>query len=275
VAVEGKKGRIATLVVMAGAVAAPTIHEVSSDRPRVVDDGRVNVLWLAALKPYPERYASLTREQKKAVQALEIRYGELLDALTAVDGMGGDHGRYHVTKPETERGLWQLLKNLPRYPAAPRMIMAALDDVYLGYHANGWWGPWWHWPYFHCEKASELAVRMAKDYPELEEEALWTRIYCHRIQNWSDIDSRRASERGAESPWKADPDQLRILGAQLLQKFPDGKYAARVKQLFASENPMLTLPGYPVMGRTPPGGGMAMTVRRYDGPEFLIDRSPR
>ena len=110
------------------------------------DLDRDKVSWRAALAYYPERYAGLDSGRMSETKKLEAKYRELMDALTVIDGRGFDHGQFHETKRERERELWALMKEVPAYPAAPRLILASIDDVYLGYHSNGWWGPWWHWP---------------------------------------------------------------------------------------------------------------------------------
>lgn len=263
-----KKARSGILVY--GILASGMLVSALRSHARPIDWDRDNVQWVSALAPYPERYRGLSKVEVQTVKTLEERYRTVMDALTVVDGMGGDHGRYHRTKPEREQELQAILKELPTYPAAPRLILAALDDVYLGHHNNGWWGYWWHWPYFDCAKAIALADRLTALAPELEEEALWTKFYCYRVKGWAE--DPRYEGREPQERWTSDADQARKVGAELLTKHPGGKYAARVTALLGGKDLVLTLPGYPVMGRTRPGGGYATTVRRYDGPEFVIER---
>jgi len=242
----------------------------SDDRLSLPVD-RDNLRWRDAIRRFSGRYDGLTAAQGEQVRIQERRYAFLLDQLTAVDGMGSNHGKYHQTKPEREAELWKLLSELPNYPAASRLVLAAIDDVYLGFHANGWWGYWWHWPYLDCAKAVALADRLASRYPEFREEALWTKIYCYRVQGWAEFVELPGST--PQETWKSDERRARALCDELLKAFPDGKYAARAKGLLAEKALLLQLPGYPVMGRTPSGlGGYAHTERRYDGLEFQIVR---
>jgi hypothetical protein len=232
---------------------------------------RDNLRWRDAIRRYSGRYEGLTAAQEQQVRIQERRFASLLDQLTAMDGMGSDHGKYHQTKPEREAELWALLGELPNYPGAPRLVLAAIDDVYLGFHGNGWWGYGWHWPYLDCAKAVALADRLAALDSEFREEALWTKIYCYRVQGWAEFVELPGPT--AQEKWKSDERRARALCDELLKWFPEGKYASRVKALMAEKKLLLQLPGYPVMGRTPSGlGGYSHSERRYDGPEFQIVR---
>src|SRR5688572_5142297 len=114
------------------------------------------------------------------------------------------------------------------------MILAALDEIYLGYRSNGNWGWWWHWPYFNCFKATLLVERLERSHPALAEEALWTRIYCHRINGLKDSkdgDLLHTEAMEAQYFWIADPPKVKSLCESYLERFPKGKYVARIRQL--------------------------------------------
>ena len=238
---------------------------------------RENERWRYALRS-DARLAGLDKARRADVKAWEERYRLLMDALTAEDGHGGDHGLHHRTKPEREAELWTHLKSLPAYRAAPAILLASIDDVYLGYHGNGWWGVWWHWPYLNCTRAEELADRLARDHPAFEEEALWTRIYCSRVKGWSE--SERTGGYPSPDPsapsqdrWTSDAAKVTALCQELQRKYPNGKYASMAAALLSGKQLLLELPGHPVWGRVrSDGSGRSFTVKSYEGPDFIIER---
>ena len=240
---------------------------------------RDNERWRAALQHYPGRYSGLDATQVGDVKKLEARFREIMDALTAIDSPGGHHGASHETKPDREQELWTLLGRIPQYPAASRLILAAIVDVYLGFHGNGWWGYWWHWPYLDCAKAVTLADRLIENHPGMEEEALWTKIYCYRVLGWGGSERNgRSGPRGNEAQynWKPDPKRVRALCEQLQVSHPKGRYAAPAAALLKLPDLVLDLPGYPVAGRTRHDPkAVSMSIVGHTGPDFLLNRADR
>lgn len=242
---------------------------------RSSSDDRDNARWKEALDDFPGRYAGLEAEELARVKSLESEYREVMDALTANDGREGDHGAHHQLKRDREPVLWKILESLPVYPGLSHLILAAIDDVYLGYHGNGYWGRHWHWPYLDCSKAVSLADRLAREDVSALEEALWTEIYCYRIMGWRDT-KRYMNDEGREPQftWSANPERVRWLCRELLRRFPNGKYAKRAASLLGQEDLLLELPVVPVAGRIRLGSkARSLTVVPHTGPEFVIDRS--
>lgn len=175
---------------------------------------------------------------------LERRHAELLTLLTEKKG-GGLHGAYHEAREDLERELWDLLGKLPRHPAAARLLLASIDGVYLKFHANGYQGWTWHHPYFDCRKALALAERLLKEHPGSGEEALWTKLHCHRLRGLEPDEADGAYPSAsvkAQSAWKADPAKAREAATELLARFPKGPYAARVKGWLLLRDEDLILP---------------------------------
>lgn len=142
------------------------------------------------------------------------------------------------------------------FRGGPNLLLRAIDSVYLRYHDNAYHGWIWHWPYFDCGKAVELAERLRTVYPQAAEESLWTKIYCYRIQGLNgtkDVDSdesRKYASIAAQVRWKADPERVRALCRELIESYPRGKYAARASELLEQKDLLVELPtswGQPVI----------------------------
>lgn len=217
-----------------------------------------------ALADFPGRYEEFEKEAIPEVKELERTYGRLLTLLTTDNAFGGPHGSAHKPDDRLEHEFWALLKKLATYHGSGRMILAAIDEVYLGYRDSGNWGWWWQWPYFNCFKATLLGDRLEKDFPDLAEEGLWTKIYCSRVNGL-------ATSKYGEEPrlidfeameaqyfWKADPERVKALCQELLKRFPVGKYSARARDLMSLDGVTLTLTGTP-----------------GEGAAAVIDRRPR
>jgi hypothetical protein len=180
--------------------------------------------------------------------AFESQCKQLLADLTAKDGTRGFHGPFHNLKEDKERELWNLLARAPRYPGAPKMLLRAIDDVYLRYHENMYHGWIWHCPYFDCKKAVELSDRLLAQYPDFTEEALWTKLYCYRIKGLDgnrypyDSDFKMYATVKAQTQWESDGDKVRALCRELQEKFPKGKYAKRIPELLEMKDIEVTLP---------------------------------
>jgi hypothetical protein len=218
------------------------IHHTSrGDHPPI--PGCFNRAWETAVAPFEGRYAGLTQEQVHDVRRAEVRFAGLLDTLTAVDGCGDEHGCYHITKNDKEKELWSLLQSLPPHPGEARLLLSAIDDVYLGYHWNGFWGNAWHWPYLSCVKAVALAERLMDRHPDQGEEALWTMVYCHRVMGWLEFDSGSGGVESDASTeqrfWVSSPDKARALCNELLRRFPMGRHANHAKRLLELEDAKL------------------------------------
>jgi len=214
---------------------------------------RFNRKWEKATDLYPGRYLGLKDVEIHWIRHRESRFAQLMNDLTAVDGCSDVHGCYHILKESREQELWTLLETLPNYPGEANLLLAAIDDVYLGYHWNGYWGYDWHWPYFNCAKAVQLAERLAKNHPELGEEALWTLIYCHRVGEMRADESTDTAAGKAQSEWKGSEEKVRSLFVELAQRYPRGRQvsqASRLLELPFSEL-MLNRPRQPVFGSRP------------------------
>ena len=207
---------------------------------------RYNRAWETATVPYPGRYAGLNAGDMHRVRHKELRFAQLLDSLTAVDGCSDLHGCFHIQKDEQEAKLWILLEKLPNYPGKANLLLAAIDDVYLGYHWNGYRGYDWHWPYFNCLKAVTLAERLAVHHPDLEAETLWILIYCYRVLGLKEAkgyegqggDSNAAR---AQMEWKFSPAKVRELCKTSLEKFPNSPYVDRLKRLLTLDDDHLSI----------------------------------
>jgi hypothetical protein len=120
-------------------------------------------------------------------------------------------------------------------------LLAAIDDVYLGYHWNGYWGYDWHWPYFNCFKAGELAHRLASRHPEAREEALWTLIYCYRVSGMTERDSTDTPAGKEQEKWTGSLEQARMLCRELLKDYPQGRHAEHARQLLGKTDVELSI----------------------------------
>ena len=231
------------LIAVAGCSVPPELRMVE----------RFNRSWEKATDPYPGRYLGKEGWVLHWVRHRELRFARLLDDLTALDGCGDHHGCYHILKENQELELWSLLEKLPVYPGEANLLLAAIDDVYLGYHWNGYWGYDWHWPYFNCAKAIQLAERLAKNHPESAEEALWTLIYCYRVGELGDDESSDTTAGKAQSEWKGSAAKARSLCGELIQRYPTGRHAPQAQRLLglAESEFMLKRPRQPVFGARP------------------------
>jgi hypothetical protein len=230
----------------------------------------------AAIEDFPGRYEGLETEGILEAQAMERDFAGLMKRLSRDNDRGGPHGAAHRVNDALEHELWALLKRFANYPGSGRMILAAVDEIYLGYRSNGNWGWWWHWPYLNCFKAMLLAERLEVSHPALAEEALWTRIYCHRVNGLRGTKNGESLESEAmESQyfWTADPIKVKALCESYLERHPKGKYLARVRNLLEMKDVTLTLPGHPVGGMVEPSDdATSFSTQEYDGPRFIIDR---
>jgi hypothetical protein len=217
----------------------PPLHRTSRGDHRPIP-GWFNRVWESAVTPFEGRYAGLTAEQVRDVRRAEVQFTGLLESLTAVDGCGDEHGCYHVTKNDKEKELWSLLHSLPRHPGEARLLLSAIDDVYLGYHWNGFWGNAWHWPYLSCVKAVDLAERLMERHPDQTEEALWTMAYCYRVMGWLEFDSGSGGVESDASTeqrfWKSSPGKARARCNELIRRFPAGRHASHAKRLLELED---------------------------------------
>ena len=230
-----------------------------------------------ALEDFPGRYEDLEPEGIPEAQKMEREFATLMKKLTSDNELGGPHGAAHRINDELEHEFWALLKRLADYPGSGRMIIAALDVIYLGYRRNGNWGWWWHWPYFNCFKASLLLERLERAHPSLAEEALWTRIYIHRVNGLrgsKEGELLKSEAMEAQYFWTADPVNVKALSESYLERYSKGKYAARVRKLLEMKDVTLTLPGHPVAGMVDPGDdATSFSSKAYDGTSFIFDRS--
>ena len=195
-------------------------------------------------------YTGLSPKAIASIRPLEKRADELFKTLTVEDGAGG-HGSYHESKPSDVKELELLLSKLPTYRGAARILLRAIDDVYLRFHSNGYHGWSWHYPYFDCVKAMKLADRLLKDHPESAEEALWTKVFCYRIGG---PDEKRYPEV-PQAGWRADAEKARVFARELIERFPGGKYKKRAAALLEEKEILIGLP-------TSPGGGDPPVIDR-------------
>lgn len=183
----------------------------------------------------------------KAVEAaghLQQRHAELLRLLHERSGEGL-HGPFHQRREDLERELWALLESLPRRPESARILLASIDGIYLKFYANGYHGWEWHHPYFDCRKAVILAERLLRDHPAQAEEALWTKLYCHRLRGLAADEAAGGYQTAsvlAMRAWKADAAKARETAKELLEKFQKGPYAARVTEWLKLGDEELILP---------------------------------
>ncbi len=183
-------------------------------------------------------YRGLDRKTAALVKEDEVKFDDLLKRLTSKDAEGM-HGVFHRVDDEAQKQLWALLKEVPAYRGGARLLLAAIDRVYLAYHENGYHGWIWHRPYFDCAKAVALAERLEKEHPSQAEEALWTRLYCYRMRALPKgrASGYKYSGELAQIEWKADAAKVRAIGEEMLKRFPEGKYAKRVAELLKRDDP--------------------------------------
>jgi len=189
-------------------------------------------------------YSGLDRKTAEAIRPLGRRHGELIGLLNNRDGEGALHGSFHQLREDLEKELWGLLEKLPRLPVAGRMILTAIDEVYLKVHNNGYHGWLWHHPYFDCAKAVALSDRLIRDHPGFVEEALWTKLYCFRLRGLEESERPPYDTAAAKAQllWKPDAARARAAAKELAEKFPKGPYAARAAEGLKASDDALILP---------------------------------
>lgn len=196
-------------------------------------------------------YSGLDRKAAGAIRLQEERHAELIRLLQKKDGQGL-HGSFHELQEDLEKELWGLIDKLPRYPGAARLILAAIDEVYLKVHDNGYHGWTWHHPYFNCSKAVALADRLIRDHPPAAEEALWTKLYCFRLRGLGekDLQNYEIAAAKAQKAWRPDAAQARAAAKELAERFPKGPYAGRAADCLQLSDDALILP--PIRGYAHP-----------------------
>ena len=227
---------------------------------------------LESLRMFPGRYDGLEGDGITDAKEKERQFAVLMKGLSRYNRHDLPHDPAHEPDDTLEHRLWALLRDMPNYPGSGRVILAAIDQIYLGYRENGNWGWWWHCPYFNCFKATLLAERLSVWHRDLAQEALWTRIYCYRVNGlgkpvynfgeypW-DVDYESMQ---LQHFWRSDPAKVKALCEELLQRFPNGKYAGRAKVIHELKDVTLTIPGRE--------GVVDMQSAYPNGPPFVIDR---
>jgi hypothetical protein len=191
-------------------------------------------------------YWGLDRETARKTSATVRRCDEHLAALTATNGKGR-HGPFHDTDDKREREFLALLGTLPRFRGGGPLLLKAIDQVYLNFHANGYHGWLWHCPYVDCTKALMLADRLEREYPDFTEDAIFTRIYCYRVRGLDkgEEDPEASAAARAQLAWKADPERARTLCRELLEKYPKGRYATLAAELLGRKDLLIIPPSGP------------------------------
>lgn len=157
--------------------------------------------------------------------------------LTSKENPGAE-GSYHERDDDLENHFFRRLIELPHHSETPRILLAAIDRMYLSCTRN-WQKQRLTGDYFNCFRVIELSDKIIDEYPgtNFVEDALWFKARCYHYRGgdtlftewktWTEMDRRKFR---AQVP-KADFKKAEALLQRMLRDYPEGKWQASVKML--------------------------------------------
>ncbi len=158
------------------------------------------------------------------------------------------HGEYHRARPELEREIWPLVRDLGVVEKGDEVLRLVVENVYTRYDSNFLNGTLFHWPYLCSERAIALCDKALRDYPKSDqgERLLWLKAFALRCppvppedRSEQELDTYRS-----QAAWACEEERARAIYREIAKI--GRSHAKRAKELAEEVSLSLILPVSPL-----------------------------